>query len=606
MNMSTIKPTKLLERLNTEYIKLHKTFEDYFWVSYMGDTSVDKKKNAAQAKRDAFRADPKNVQQIKDVLGQGTDEEKERLNLWLRFFNSYQAPKKALAVKNKIAQLESVILKKRSNMKTGYIDPYTKKFVECSGVKMRTMMTTHADEKVRKACFVGRSKMAVSSLDEYIKVVGLRNEYAKILGYTDFYDFKVQREDGMTKGALFKIFDDIYEKTKYAQENIRKLEVKMPGLRKPWNFLYMMAGDFVKEEDQYFQFDEALERWGRSFAALGVTFQGGTLQLDLLDRKGKYANGFCHWPDMVHFKNGKRISGSSNFTCNTVFGQVGSGAGGIHTLFHEGGHCAHLLNVEQKDVCVNHEYAPMSMAWAEVQSMFMDTLFASVEWKHRYARNEKGEAYPLSLFEKKLKKLNVNHPLGLNSIMSVANFEKQIYEAKSLTAKKVKDIAKKVHAKYFDRSEATLDLLNIPHIYSWESSASYHGYGLAELGVYQWREYFSKKYGYIVDNPNVGKEMKKMWAYGASKTFAELIVLATGKELSADAWLRDVNRSVEKTLEAKTEMIRKLEKIPKHQGLIKLDGKIKMVSGKKVIATNAKSFEDMSKQYKKWLRAGIN
>ncbi len=38
----------------------------------------------------------------------------------------------------------------------------------------------------------------------------------------------------------------------------------------------------------------------------------------------------------------------------------------------------------------------------------------------------------------------------------------------------------------------------MPHIYSWESSAYYHGYGLALLGVDQWREYFFKKYGFFL------------------------------------------------------------------------------------------------------------
>ena len=36
--------------------------------------------------------------------------------------------------------------------------------------------------------------------------------------------------------------------------------------------------------------------WGRSFAAMGIQYKGATMTLDLLDRKGKYSNGFCHWP----------------------------------------------------------------------------------------------------------------------------------------------------------------------------------------------------------------------------------------------------------------------------------------------------------------------
>lgn len=596
------KSAQFLDQLNKEYFKLHKNYEEYFWISRMGDHSVDKKKDEAIAKRDAFRADPKLAERINALLPIANKKEKERLNLWLGFFQCYQSPKEALPIKKKVDRLESALLKKRANRKEGYIDPTTKKFVHASALKMSMMIATNSDEKMRKACFNAREKLAVELIDGYIEVVKLRNEYARTLGYLDFYDYKIQREDGMTKRELFAIFDDIYEKTKYAKDNIREIEKTMPGLRKPWNFGYMMTGDFTKEEDPYFQFDEALIRWGRSFAALGINFKGGPLRLDLLDRKGKWNNGFCHWPDLVSFKDGKRNPGSSNFTCNVVPGQVGSGAGGLHTLFHEGGHAAHLLNSEQLDACVSHEYAPMSMAWAETQSMFMQSMFGSIEWRNRYAANEGGKLYPLELFERKIKKLHPLRPLGLNSIMFVSNFEREIYEAKNLNASLVKSIAKKNFRKYYERSKDSLSALNVPHIYSWESSGCYHGYGLAELAVEQWREYFYKKYGYIVDNPLVGKEMAKVWALGAAKTFNEFVVIATGKKLSADAALKDMTASVAMIIKDRKQRIARLAKVKQFTKKVDLGATIAMTSGKKKIADNTKSFEDMAEKYGEWVQ----
>jgi len=284
-----------------------------------------------------------------------------------------------------------------------------------------------------------------------------------------------------------------------------------------------------------------------------------------------------------------------------VFGQVGTGFEGMNTLFHEGGHAAHFSNVTQTEVCVNHEYPPMSTAWAETQSMFIDAVLSSVEWRSRYAKTVDGKEYPFELFERKVKQLHPLSPLGLMGIISVCALEKRIYEEKNLTKEKLLSIAKSVFLKYTDRSEASIRLLNVPHLYAWGSSCSYHGYGLAEIALAQWREYFYKKYGYIVDNPKVGKEMEKVWKFGSSKTFAELVKIATGKPLSSKAFITSVTNTVDTKIKKAKMKIKKLQAIRMYTKKIDLKARIKLVHGKEKIADNRKSFEQMAHQFKKYL-----
>ena len=364
----------------------------------------------------------------------------------------------------------------------------------------------------------------------------------------------------------------------------------------------MMAGDFTKEEDPYFQFEDALMRWGTSFAALGVDFRGSTLELDLLERRGKYDNGFCRWPTLVQFRGNKRIPGSANFTCNLIPGQVGAGAEALDTLFHEAGHAAHYLNSEETEVCLNTEHPPSSTAWAETQSMFMDSINGSIEWRTRYAQNADGNLYPFELFERKVRKLEALRPLYMMGIMFVADFERNIYEAQKLTASFVKKTAQEIYTKYFDRSVPSYYVLTVPHLYAWESACSYHGYGLAELAVQQWREYFYKKYEYIVDNKHVVKEMYKVWRLAARKTFKEFVHLATGTKLSPNAYLKGATRSTDALLRLAKKRIKRLQRVPRWDKPIDLNATIKMVHGKKTIATNAQNFEDMTNKYTTWLK----
>lgn len=595
-----------LNELNRNYLKLHKKYEDLFWLSYMGDRSRDAKKVKALSQLDNFRSDKNLLDQARVLHKTASNKSKVRLQHWIGFFEQYQTPDEAKLLREKINALETEIAKKRSGRTTGYADPVSGGFVLASELKMRAMIQTNPDEKIRKACFEAREKLALDLIEEYVVLVKLRNEFAQALGFSDFYDYKLQKIDRMTKGELFSLFEDITEKTKSMFSEIRKMEQDVTGLRKSWNFSYYTTGDFTKEEDSYFQFDQAILRWGRSFSALGIDFKEGKLQLDLLDREGKYNNGFCHWPDLVHFDGSKRQSGSANFTCNVVAGQIGSGILGYNTLFHEGGHAAHFLNCEQKDVCLNHEYAPMTAAWAETQSMFIDTLFSSIEWKMRYAENADGEYYPFELFRKKVEKLNILKPARILSIIFVSTFEREVYELQNPSTDQIIEIAKRNYQKYYDMSEDSLSALNVPHIYAWQSSCSYHGYGLAEIALSQWREYFYKKYGYIVDNPQVGKEMRKVWQLGSSKDFKDCVKIATGKKLSSSALIKEITLPADKVIKRAKNRLQKMETVKKYTKPVSLKANIKMVHGKKVIANNKISFEVMAEKYGAWVRKMAN
>ncbi len=593
-------PATFLSQLNSTYAKLHKTYEDYFWDSYMGNAPVADKKDIALKKLDAFRGNVALKDQAIALKAKATRSERERLDTWIRFFNLYQVPEAGAVIREEIARLETKIQTERASRTEGYIDPHTKAFVAASTVKMRTMIQTHPDEAIRKACYEARETLAHEHVEDFVTLVRLRNQFANTLGYSDFYDYKLRHVDGMTKAELFGIFDEIKQAILPVQAEIRAAESNSRGLRQPWNFLYKLTGDYTKAEEPFYQFDEALPRWLTSFARLGVSFGGGTLTLDLLDRAGKYNNGFCQWPELVRFDDGKRLPGRANFTCVVVPNQIGSGKEGYKTLFHEGGHAAHFLSITERDICLNHEYAPMTAAWAETQSMFMDTLLDSYEWKSRYAQNSTGDTYSKQLYITKYEATRLLRHTRIMPILFIAAFERAIYECKKLDAKQVLLIAKRTHREYFDQRESSLLALNTPHIYSWESACSYHGYGLAEVALHMWREYFYKKYGYIVDNKQVGKEMLQAWRVGSRYDFKTMVKNVTGKTLSAKALIRVIEESTSvhmKRVEGYLKRTPKAQKV----ALNKLNATIRLVHGKKVVATSDIGYQAMVQKYQRWI-----
>ncbi len=604
MKAKTWKSAKqLLDYLNNEYLNVHKDFEYLFWKVYMGDKSLADKKDKAEVAREDFRTNTTLSAAVEQFLISAKGTTKTRLSYWKDFFSRYQTPPELISLRKEITELQTKIETKQSTKKEGYIDPYTNKFVPLSRNGMRSLRNTHDDEKIRKACFDATESLSVLCVDEYVDLVQKKNKYAKALGYEDFYAYKLALEERMTKKELFSLWDTIYEKTKYGFKNIRDLEKEKSGLRKPWNFGYMMSGSFVKEADPYFPFELAIPTWIETFSRLGISFRGGTIVLDLLDREGKYNNGFCHWPDPVHYDGVLRKPATAQFTCTLVPGIPGQAASGLHTLFHEGGHAAHLLNTDNRDVCMNVEYPPASTAWDETQSMFLDTVNSSIEWRTLYAKNAEGEQYPFDLYMRQLKALHPLRPLDLMGIMMVCNFEREIYESKNLTKEMVVAIAKKNYKKYFDRSVESTYPLDVPHIYSWESSCSYQGYGLATLALSQWREYFFEKYGYIVDNPHIGKEMQKVWKFGSIKPFPEVVKIATGKKLSSNAYLRNITMSLSQVQKKAKERIERQKTV--RQKPLKgdeINATIELVHGKKKIADSKKGYKAMTDTYAKWLK----
>lgn len=369
-----------------------------------------------------------------------------------------------------------------------------------------------------------------------------------------------------------------------------------PDAAEPWNMSYKMAGSVVAKMDPYFPFSASVERYVKSFAALGISYKGATINLDLLDRPQKYSNGFCHWPQPAWQKADQWQPSVANFTSLADPTAVGSGHTALKTLLHEAGHAAHFANVIQPSPLFSQERAPTSVAYAETQSMFLDSLLEDAAWNAKYAKHaETSEVIPFEILKENIE---ATHPFAvfpLRAMLAVSYFEKALYELPEdqVTAEAIEKLADQIEMN-IQGGLSPRPLLSVPHLVSDEASCYYHGYTMAEMAVYQTRDYFLEKYGHIVDNPEVGPTLTAAyWNAGNSKPFLDLVHDLTGKPLTGDAWVNKLKEPLEKKITRDEDSYNKAIQqgpVPLDQSLEKLlDMTVRFVHGDELIADSSKS-----------------
>jgi len=304
-------------------------------------------------------------------------------------------------------------------------------------------------------------------------------------------------------------------------------------------------------------------------------------------------------------RDGRWVAGQINFTADAKPDQVGSGARAINTLFHEGGHAAHFANVRQNSPCFSQEFAPTSMAYAETQSMFCDSLVEDADWLKRYARNAAAEPIPDALIRSRIETTQPFAAYGERSILAVPYFERALYQLgdAALSAATVLELARACERRILGIALGPRPLLAIPHLLNQESAASYHGYLLANMAVHQTRAHFERRYGYLTDNPAIGPELAEhYWAPGNSVSHDETLQSLTGESFNARYLADSCNRTVaEACAEAEASIAAAAARADPPQDAASLDAKIRIVDGARLLADNSESDQAMCRQFERWV-----
>ena len=591
--------------LNNEYLAAHREKEDLFWSTYMATSDKTDDFTAAEKRWTDFISNASRIGEIKAYLAELSGNNKAEslavqhgLKGWLALFESNALESEVeQKLKAELISAEAVLFDKKKNHLMTFIDENGTQ-VEASLPALAANMRASDNEQVRAS-----SHQAFLDLEQwilnngFIALVKLRNKFARALGYNNFFDYSVVKTEHMTTDELFTLLDDFEKQTRDTNLlSIKTLEDEKGAFAiKPQNFYFSFSGDATRALDPYMPFSRSLRAWVESFGRLNIDYSGAELTLDLLDRKGKYQNGFCHGPIPSYSNNGQWVPAKVNFTSNALPSQVGSGYSGINTLFHEGGHAAHFSNVTQNSPCFSQEFAPSSMAYAETQSMFCDSLLGDADWLKKYAKNKDGQAVPDKVIKALIETKQPFFAYGERSILVVPYFERALYEMDDddLIAENITRLARKYEKKILGLTCSPRPLLAIPHLLSDESACSYQGYLLANMAVYQTRAYFMTKFGYLSDNPEIGPLLAKhYWNPGNSISHDASIKSLTGEGFNAK-YLADIcNLSVDDAWKQELSKIEKFAQRPEIDPA-DLNARIKVVDGNNILAENNVSLSQM-------------
>lgn len=608
--------------LNRDYLNVHQNKENLFWQNYMGtgDENVPDAFSAAETAYKRFIAEPSRPQEIRDAIASlekhSASDERDALlhglRGWLNFFdcNVIEDPK-AQALMDEIIQAESVLFGKRKQYRMTHINSKGER-VSASLGELLTNQANNENEAYRRS-----SQNALRDLEDWLlhnglpELIGLRNRFARQLGYRNYFDYKVNKTERMSPEQLFAILDRFEERTR--ESNTRSLNelVAREGdaALLPWNIRFASAGDVTRQLDPYFPFADSLRRWIDSFKRLNIGFNGAEMQLDLLVREGKYENGFMHGPVPPFYDNGKWVPAVINFTSLAKPDQIGSGATGLNTLFHEGGHAAHFANIRQNAPCFSQEFPPTSMAYAETQSMFCDSLLDDADWLKRYAKNTAGEPVPDELIRASIEARQPMRSFNERHILLVPYFEWQLYQwpDEKRTPEAMTALARDVETHILGVTGSPRPTLAIPHLLSMESACSYQGYLLAMMAVEQTRAFFLKRDGYLTDNPAIGPDLAKhYWTPGNSVSHDDTLRSLTGEGFNPDYLAQACNQTVDTAWQDARQTIELASKREQPAADFDLNVHIRVVDGARILADSADGDDAMCQDFADFVEQNYN
>lgn len=407
--------------------------------------------------------------------------------------------------------------------------------VEVNGKKLtdnevREILKTSTDNQELEQVWEASKMIGKLVAPDLVKLVKLRNEAAKELGFNNFHQMQLSLSE-QNPDEIEALFDELDELTRdaFAQEKqemdaiLAQRYTVAPENLMPWHY----QNPFFQEAPQLFEVgldkiyadQDPVELTRDYYAGLGMPVDDLIAKSDLYEKPGKYQHAYC-----IDIDREGDVRVVANAKPNAHW---------VGTLLHEYGHAAYFKYTD-RDLPWLLRY-PAHTFTTEAIAMMFESMNSDPVWIHEMVGTPEEDANRIG---EACKRYTVMNTLVFSRWVQVMyRFEKSLYENPDQDLNKLWwDLVEEYQMLKRPEGGDRADWASKIHIAS--APAYYHNYLLGNLLASQFKHYIDTKV-LETDSPAyigqtmVGEYLKnKVFAPGMRYHWSEMIERATGEKLT--------------------------------------------------------------------------
>jgi peptidyl-dipeptidase A len=396
------------------------------------------------------------------------------------------------------------------------------------------ILSNSADNKKLEKAWTACKQIGPVVAEDIIKLVKLRNEVAKSLGFNNYHEMKLTLDDQDPK-EVEQLFDELDNLTSNAFANLKsemddvlakRLKINKEELM-PWDYQNRFFQEAPKiynvDLDSYFKDKDVVVITKDYFNGIGLDISDILAKSDLYEKEGKNQHAYCTDIDN---------EGDVRVLCN-----VKQNHGWMGTMLHEFGHAAYDKYIDPKLPFTLRE--PAHTFTTEAIAMLMGRLASNATFLQEMLKVDDKEKQKIA--EESFKMLRLEQLVFSRWAQVMYHFEKEMYGNPDQDLNKLWwDLVEKYQMMKRPADRNMPDWATKIHIAT--SPCYYHNYLLGELLASQLNAYIVNnitksddiKNPSYVGNKEIGNYlMEKVFKPGRKYYWNDMIEKATGEKLTA-------------------------------------------------------------------------